>query len=121
MRRIKTAFLKKINKRVMIDCALELVESNSGNYYLLENVVDYNTGKFTKTEMYRSHEDLEAVENYFDFLCGKKLKEKFSLAENGETFNHLKFLLDYSVQHVNKAEAQEVLEVSEEMPRLIRL
>jgi len=121
MRRIKTAFFKKINKRKTVDCALELVESSSGTFYLLENIVDYDTGKFTKTEIYKSHVDLEEVENYFNLQCSKKLKEKYALAGNGETFDHLKFLLDYSEQHINKGEGKEVVENIEELPRLIRL
>jgi hypothetical protein len=121
MRRIRTAFFKKINRRVTIDYVLELVESNTGTYYLLENVVDYGKGVFTKTELFKSHTDQEEIADYFDGQCRKKLKEKYSLAENGETFNHLKFLLDHSEQHINKAEQQRIVENVEEMPRLIRL
>ncbi len=121
MRRIKTAFFKKINKKTTMDYVLELVESNAGTFYLLENEVNYNTGKFKKTELFKSHIDLEAVEEYFNLQCGKKLKEKYSLAENGETFNQLKFLLDHSAQHINKSEDQELVEVEAELPRLIRV
>jgi hypothetical protein len=98
-----------------------LVESSSGSYYLLENELDYDNGEFKKTELFKSHTDLEEIEDYFRAQCSKKLKEKYSLAENGDTFNHVKFLLDYSEQHINKAEQQTALETTEEMPRLIRL
>lgn len=121
MRRIRTAFFKKINKRVTRDCVLELVESSSGSYYLLENELDYDRGEFKKTELFKSHTDLEEVEDYFKAQCSKKLKEKYKLADNGETFDHVKFLLDYTEQHINKAEEQRVVETVEEMPRLIRL
>jgi hypothetical protein len=121
MQRIRTAFLKKQNKKQKLNCVLELVESCDGTYHLIENSVDWNTGQFKKIELFKSHNDLEEVENYYSACYLDRLKQKYTAAENGEVFDGLKAILDYTEMYINKKEEIPMVENIAEAPRLIRL
>lgn len=123
MKRIKTAFLKKATraKKLKFVCVLELVESSSGTFYLLENELNYGTDEFKKAELFKSHNDLEEAEDFFNIYYQDKLAKKYKPAENGDVFSGLKFLLDYTKNYLEKHETIETVGKIAEQPRLIRI
>lgn len=121
MRRIKTAFLIKRIKEDIFDYVLELVESSQGTYYLIANDIDYQTGEFKKTELFKSHTDLEEVDSVYNSEYQKKIEQNYAPAQNGAIFNGLKFLLDYTENYINKKDESGLVEALVEQPRIIKI
>lgn len=122
MHRIKTDFLKKVNKQTGVLeelCVLELVESAHGSFHLLKNILNYNTRKFKKLELFKSYSDLEEVEIYYNALYVDTLNNNHELATDGDTFNDLQELLALTDTYVDRE--GKAVKTSEEQPRLLRL
>jgi hypothetical protein len=123
MKRIKTAIYKKKDKAEDTKAVyiLELVEGDNGTFYLLSNDIDCATGKFKKINLFKSHNDLEEVNDIFNLACQDKVAENYKPAVNGDDFTGLKFLLEYTESYVDKRDHLNIVQETAEKPRLLRL
>jgi hypothetical protein len=122
MHRIKTDFLKKVDKQTgALEelCVLELVESAHGSFHLLKNILNYTTKKFKKLELFKSYNDLEEVEIYYNAVYVDTLNNDHKRADDGDTFNDLQELLILTDSYVDRE--NKPVKTLEEQPRLLRL
>jgi len=120
MRRINTAFLKKLDVTNNVEnlCVVELVESTTGFVHLLVNTLNYNTKEFSKIELLKTHHDQEEAETRYFCTCESKIQAGYKLAETGDTFHELREILEYTNSYVDR---EIKMLVEDEQPRLIRV